>query len=186
MNSLIKYPWAKCNSITLIPTWTANSAEDTNFWTISSISIISMLIGIPQLSSYGIALGAIISHPPWLGSIYVPPSQGLSCEAFLPAWANCIDGTEPFWVIKSILDFKIFACSEFHSPESQGVILPLGSTALASTITNPDPPIALVPKWTLCQSVMDPSKSSHEYWHIGDTKTLFLIVSPLIVIGENK
>lgn len=50
-------------------------------------------------------------------------------------------------------------------------------------MTNPAPPTALDPKWTICQSVGIPFPSLDEYWHMGDTNTRFLMVSPRIFIG---
>ncbi len=96
IKEFIKYPWAKCNSITFIPDSTDNSAEWTNLAIISLISVTSKPTGIPQVSSKGIELGATISHPPSSGFMYFPPSQGLLCEALRPACASCIAGTEPY------------------------------------------------------------------------------------------
>ena len=53
-------------------------------------------------------------------------------------------------------------------PESSGLMRPSGTTALASTITAPAPPIARAPRCTRCHSVGTPS--CDEYWHIGETQ----------------
>ena len=50
-------------------------------------------------------------------------------------------------------------------------------------MTNPAPPTALEPKWTMCQFVGFPFLSFDEYWHMGDTNTRFLMVSQRISIG---
>jgi hypothetical protein len=59
---------------------------------------------------------------------------------------------------------------------------PSGETAVASWIINEAPPTALLPRWTKCQSLANPS--IEEYWHIGDTTNLFFKVTPLILNGE--
>src|SRR5258706_2810535 len=59
-----------------------------------------------------------------------------------------------------------------------------GSTAAASVKINPAPPVAILPRWTKCQSLAIPSCA--EYWHIGETTTRFLRVMPRRVIGENR
>ena len=79
-----------------------------------------------------------------------------------------------------------FACFVFQSPKSYGEIRPCGVTDVASVITKPAPPIALVPRWTTCHSVGKPSFASAEYWHIGETNILLLNVIPRIFIGLNN
>src|SRR5258706_15689880 len=61
---------------------------------------------------------------------------------------------------------------------------PSGSTAAASGKINPAPPVAILPRWTKCQSLASPSCA--EYWHIGETTTRFLRVMPRSAMGENK
>jgi hypothetical protein len=51
-------------------------------------------------------------------------------------------------------------------------------------MTNPTPPVALVPRCTRCQSLAKPSVA--EYWHIGEVTILFLRVMFFIVTGENS
>jgi hypothetical protein len=53
-----------------------------------------------------------------------------------------------------------------------------------SAMTNPTPPVALVPRWTRCQSPAKPSVA--EYWHIGEVTILFFRVIFFIVRGENN
>jgi hypothetical protein len=52
-----------------------------------------------------------------------------------------------------------------HNPESSLEILPSGSTAVASTITNPAPRVAMLPRCWRWKSVRHPT--SAEYMHIG-------------------
>src|ERR1700684_2635709 len=61
---------------------------------------------------------------------------------------------------------------------------PPASTAAASVKTSPAPPTARLPKWTRCQSLLNPS--SLEYWHMGETKTRLGTVTPDNWMGENK
>ena len=51
-------------------------------------------------------------------------------------------------------------------------------------MTNPAPPTAREPRWTMCQSVGSPSLA--EYWHIGDTNTRLRILRSRRVIGEKS
>jgi len=51
-------------------------------------------------------------------------------------------------------------------------------------ITRPEPPTALVPRCTRCQSFVNPSIA--EYWHIGETTILFFRVIFFIIRGENS
>src|SRR5215471_4494667 len=44
-------------------------------------------------------------------------------------------------------------------------------TSVISTKISAAPPIARAPRWTMCQSLGNPS--SAEYWHIGETATRF-------------
>src|ERR1700726_4328081 len=53
-------------------------------------------------------------------------------------------------------------------PRSCGLMRPSAVTAVASVNTSAAPPTARPPRWTRCQSVAKPS--SHEYWHIGETR----------------
>jgi hypothetical protein len=48
---------------------------------------------------------------------------------------------------------------------------PSGETAVASVMTIPAPPTALLPRWTICHSFAKPS--SEEYMHIGETMKRF-------------
>jgi hypothetical protein len=69
-------------------------------------------------------------------------------------------------------------------PVSPCVMRPRFSTAVASTNTTPAPPCANLPRWTRCQSPACPSVA--EYWHIGETTTRFLRVTPLMVSASNS
>jgi hypothetical protein len=107
----------------------------------------------------------------------LPPSHGGLAEAFLPACAICIPGIEPIEVIKPVVDFKASACSSVHIPKHRGVILPRGSTAVASAKTRPTPPLANVLRCANCQSEATPLLA--EYIHSGDKTTLLGSVTPL-------
>ncbi len=61
---------------------------------------------------------------------------------------------------------------------------PSGSTAVASVRTAAAPPIARLPRWTMCQSFANPS--TLEYWHIGDTTMRFRKVTPRSASGEKR
>jgi hypothetical protein len=67
---------------------------------------------------------------------------------------------------------------------SPGEIRPSGETAVASVIMSPAPPTALVPRWTRCQSFVNPSFAI--YWHIGDITILFFKVIFFIIRDENN
>jgi hypothetical protein len=67
---------------------------------------------------------------------------------------------------------------------SPGEMRPSGVTAVASTITSPQPPAARLPKCTKCQSFGMPSTA--EYWHIGDIAIRFRSVTPRIDSGLSK
>src|ERR1035437_10007051 len=69
-------------------------------------------------------------------------------------------------------------------PASTGEIRPSGATAVAPVRTSPAPPAARLPRGTRCQS--DGKPSTLEYWHIGETKTLFRKVTSRSDSGENS
>ena len=61
---------------------------------------------------------------------------------------------------------------------------PPGTTADASVMTSPKPPVARAPRCTRCQSSGTPSVA--EYWHIGASQTRLRAVSDRRVIGSNS
>src|SRR3954470_9057559 len=61
---------------------------------------------------------------------------------------------------------------------------PSGTTAAASVKISAAPPVAILPRWTKCQSSAKPSRAL--YWHIGDMTTRFLSVILRSAMGENK
>ena len=75
-------------------------------------------------------------------------------------------------------------CSSFQRPRSCADMRPSGNTAVASAITSPAPPTALLPRCTRCQSLARPCCA--EYWHIGDTAMRFLKTIFLICNGANS
>jgi hypothetical protein len=74
--------------------------------------------------------------------------------------------------------------SSLQRPRSPGVILPSDATLVASEITSPAPPTALLPRCVMCQSPAKPFVE--EYWHIGDITILFRRVILLIFNGEKS
>src|SRR5690606_6972505 len=58
------------------------------------------------------------------------------------------------------------------------------STAVASTMIRPAPPVAREPRCTRCQSPAKPS--SAEYWHIGETPIRFRSSTPRNRIASNN
>ena len=61
------------------------------------ISCFVSSFGVSQVSSYGIGLGPTISQPSFSIVNLLLPSHGLFLDAFLPACANCIAGTELYF-----------------------------------------------------------------------------------------
>src|SRR5260221_7582413 len=61
---------------------------------------------------------------------------------------------------------------------------PSAVTADASVSTAPAPPTARLPRWTMCQSVANPS--GLEYSHIGETTMRFLSVTSRSCSGEKS
>src|SRR6478735_8629382 len=76
------------------------------------------------------------------------------------------------------------ACSSFQMPASSGEMRPSGSTAEASVMTSPKPPVACEPRCTRCQSFGAPSTA--EYWHIGASQTRLRVVIDRSVRGSNS
>ena len=69
-------------------------------------------------------------------------------------------------------------------PASCGEMRPSGTTAAASVMISPNPPVARAPRCTRCQSSGTPSVA--EYWHIGESQIRLRIVSDRSVIGSNS
>src|SRR5579862_9397145 len=61
---------------------------------------------------------------------------------------------------------------------------PSGETAAASVKISDAPPTALLPKWTRCQSLANPSVL--EYWHMGETTIRLRSVSSRRVSSSNS
>jgi hypothetical protein len=67
-------------------------------------------------------------------------------EAFRPAWASWIAGTDPWSLMNPAMGASASACPSVQTPRSSGEIRPRGSTAVASVITAPAPPTAREPR----------------------------------------
>ena len=111
-------------------------------------------------------------------------SKGVRFTLSEPAWASWIPGIEPSDVMTELIRSKAFAWVSFQRPVSAGEIRPSGVTAVASTITSPAPPTALLPRCTRCQSFGTPSEL--QYWHMGETKIRLRKVTPRSVSGEKS
>lgn len=61
---------------------------------------------------------------------------------------------------------------------------PSGLTAVASVRTRPAPPMARLPRWTMCQSVAKPS--GEEYSHMGETAMRLGRVKPRSFNGAKR
>jgi hypothetical protein len=78
----------------------------------------------------------------------------------------------------------VYKRQSLYKPKSPGLIRPSAETAVASWIINAAPPMARLPKCTICQSEANPSMD--EYWHIGEITMRFLKTTSLIVNGEKS
>src|SRR5450759_5888809 len=76
--------------------------------------------------------------------------------------------------MNAVIGAQACAWASDQMPASCGEMRPSGFTPLASHITKPAPPTARLPRCTRCQVLGIPS--SHEYWHMGETKMRFLTV----------
>ena len=95
-------------------------------------------------------------------------------------------GTLSWAAIEEVISASGSTWSSLQIPRSSGEMRPRGSTAVASVITRPAPPTARLARCWACQSVARPSRSSQEYWHIGETITRFGIVVARIDSGVNR
>jgi hypothetical protein len=58
-----------------------------------------------------------------------------------------------------------------YIPAQPGLIRPNSLTSVISVNNNPAPPMARLPRCTMCQSLGMPPSAM--YWHMGDTTTRF-------------
>ena len=111
------------------------------------------------------------------------PTDGRSRPCVRRGRAGCRSGA-PWLCTKSTMRRQASACSSFQMPASCGEMRPSGTTAEASVMTSPKPPVARAPRCTRCQSSGTPS--IEEYWHIGASQTRLRTVSDRSVIGSNS
>ena len=147
----------------------ARLAAITNASINSLSSVFESSWGKRSPSSWGIAEGATVSHPPWPTANSWPPSQGVALEALRPAWANWMNTgvAGANWRARLSLSFRAASVRSSHNPKQAGVILASGVTAVASIINNAAPLLSRLPQCIKCQSVASPLEA--EYWHMGAT-----------------
>ena len=106
--------------------------------------------------------------------------------ALRPACASWIEARAPCDCTIVTIRAQASACSSFQMPASSGLMRPSGTTAAASVVTRPKPPVAWRPRLTRCQSVGTPSCFDTEYWHIGESQMRLRAVRPRRVRGSRR
>lgn len=77
-------------------------------------------------------------------AMWSSPSHGRLALALRPAWPIWIPGTAPAALIDAAMRASPSAWASFHRPRQPGVMRPSGETPVASTITRPAPPRAML------------------------------------------
>ena len=131
-----------------------------------------------------ISLGPCVLHPPASRARGWPPFHGLSQAALRPACASWMPGTAPCALMKLAIGFHAATCSADQMPASHGVMRPSGADARGLREHEPGAADGAAAEVHECQSLGTPF--SHEYWHMGETKTRLGIVTERSVMGLKR